>query len=256
MQRAIASATRSSSGSDHTVSIQTRRATEITQSLFIASSTAHTDFFRSRETSCIQGPTKVIAADGAMFYYKRQIPLGKLSRRRTWIHVEIPVAIKAKKLCSDMRVCRLHSIVVDDDETLEDLSLASEEELIDGMVMVMAMVFWHRNNMQTFHKRKRLVGMLLHFIENKGRIIEEIMPWSDGPNEHRLRWATELEGIIKELHAAALVWGDAKLRNVLVDQNDQLRLINLERSFTRGWVDEVNEECKEGGWQGVERIKE
>lgn len=43
--------------------------------------------------------------------------------------MEIPVAIKAKKFCSGIRVCRLHSIVVDDDETREDLSLASEEEL-------------------------------------------------------------------------------------------------------------------------------
>ncbi|EDO01724.1 hypothetical protein SS1G_04199 [Sclerotinia sclerotiorum 1980 UF-70] len=100
---------------------------------------------------------------------------------------------------------------------------------------------------------KRLVGMLVYYIDNKGTL-EEIAPQSD--NEHQCRWATELESIVGELHSAGLVWGDAKPSNLLIDQNDQLWLIDLEGSYTPGWVDENNRESQKGDLQGVERIKE
>ncbi|KAF7856812.1 hypothetical protein EAF04_009575 [Stromatinia cepivora] len=84
---------------------------------------------------CIRGPTKVIAADGAVCYYKDLppwlTPVGTLRRGGSWIHMEISAAIKAKKLRPDIRICRLHSVVVDDDcENLQHWFIAPKEELV------------------------------------------------------------------------------------------------------------------------------
>lgn len=68
--------------------------------------------------------------------------------------------------------------------------------------------------------------------------------------------ATELEGLVEELHTAGLVWGDAKPSNILVDQDDRLWLVDLEGGYTLGWVDEANRDSQKGDSQGVKRIKE
>lgn len=209
---------------------------------------------------CLRGPTKVIAGDGTVCYYKDlppwSTPLERLSRGQSWIHMEIPAAIKAKKLRSDIRICQLHSVVVDDDcEVLQHWFVATKEEIVakwqnDGFDIWTPEQYADLNN-----SKKRLVGMLLHYIENKGTL-EEIAPWSDCLDENRRRWATELEDLVGELHAAGLVWGDVKPSNVLVDRDDRLWLIDLEGGYTPGWVDEANRDSQEGDLQGVKRVKE
>ncbi|KAJ8063442.1 hypothetical protein OCU04_008660 [Sclerotinia nivalis] len=209
---------------------------------------------------CLRGPTKVIAENGTICYYKDLppwlTPLGRLRRGRPWIHIEIPAAIAAKKLRPDIRICQLHSVIVDDDcEVLQHWFVATKKEIVAKWENDGFDIRTPEQYADLSHSKKRLVGMLLHYIENKGTL-EEIAPWSDCLDKSRRRWAAELEGLVGELHAAGLVWGDVKPSNVLVDRDDRLWLIDLEGSYTPGWVDEANRDSQEGDLQGVKRIKE
>ncbi|KAI3328368.1 hypothetical protein F4824DRAFT_506617 [Ustulina deusta] len=94
----------------------------------------------------------------------------------------------------------------------------------------------------------------LTHVENKGTL-NLTAPWSDITENRRLRWAEELDILIRTLHGAGLVWGDAKPHNVLVDTMDNLWLIDFGGSFTQGWVDEEKRDTAEGDLQGLERIK-
>ncbi|KAF7904194.1 hypothetical protein EAF00_001528 [Botryotinia globosa] len=209
---------------------------------------------------CIRGPTKVIAADGTTCYYKDSPPwasaVSKVTKGEQWIHMQIPAAIKAKKLHPDIRICRLHSVIVDDDrEVLQHWFRATQEKLLakwrnDGSDDWTPEQYANPN-----FSMKRMVGILIHYIENKGTL-QEISPWSDCLDENRRRWGTELEDLVEELHAAGLVWGDVKPSNVLVDQDERLWVIDLKGSYPPGCVDETNRDSQEGDLQGVKRIKE
>ncbi|ESZ91661.1 hypothetical protein SBOR_7959 [Sclerotinia borealis F-4128] len=85
---------------------------------------------------CVRGPTKVIAEDGAICYYKELpqwlSPLSTVTEAKPWIHTQIPAAIEAKKLHSDIHICRLHSVIIDDDrKVLQHWVRATEKDLID-----------------------------------------------------------------------------------------------------------------------------
>ncbi|KAI9048563.1 hypothetical protein LZ554_007396 [Drepanopeziza brunnea f. sp. 'monogermtubi'] len=101
----------------------------------------------------------------------------------------------------------------------------------------------------------RIVGILLNYIENRGTLYE-LPPWSDCSDEQRDQWALELESHVEELHAAGLVWGDAKPQNVLVDKENRLWLIDFDGGYTEGWIDRDLKETSQGDSQGVGRIKE
>ncbi|CAD6447949.1 849a3b60-9fcd-4f96-9347-ff08453b0835 [Sclerotinia trifoliorum] len=206
----------------------------------------------------LRGPTKVIADDNTICYYKEfpawLSPLRTVTKEKPWIHIQISAAIDAKKLRSDIHVCRLHSVIIDDDrEVLQHWPHPSKEDLYNKWGRDGGYLDWTGEQYADPNfSMKRLVGILLYYIDNKGTL-EEVAPQSD--DEHRYRWATELENIVGELHTAGLVWGDAKPSNLLIDRNDQLWLIDLEGSYTPRWVDEDNRDSQEGNLQGVERIK-
>ncbi|CAG8982699.1 hypothetical protein HYALB_00000980 [Hymenoscyphus albidus] len=199
---------------------------------------------------CLRGPSKVTAGDGvgwdAVCYFKalvRRVP-GEL-----WAYKQIAAALEAKKLRPEMRISRLHGVVVDEDrDVLQHYDHVPKEELAK----------WDDFGSESKSEDEspaRMVGILITYIENKGTLYE-VAPWSDCLDEHRRSWADELLGLVVELHKAGLVWGDAKPHNVLVDRQDRLWLIDFDGGYTHGWVDEVKKETKEGDLQGVERIKE
>jgi len=68
------------------------------------------------------------------------------------------------------------------------------------------------------------------------------------------RWIAEIRDTIMYLHFNELVWGDAKLGNVLIHEDDRVVLIDFGGGHTMGWVDDVNSETVEGDWQGYQRI--
>ncbi|ESZ97865.1 hypothetical protein SBOR_1741 [Sclerotinia borealis F-4128] len=122
----------------------------------------------------LREPTKVIAGDGTVYYYKDLsqglLPLGK---KKPWIYIQIQSAIDAKKLRSNIQICHLHSVVIDNDrEVLQHWFCATKEDLLAK---------WEDNGSyglipeQYTDSNKHLVGILLYYIENKGTL-EEIAP--------------------------------------------------------------------------------
>ncbi|RAH60589.1 hypothetical protein BO85DRAFT_467080 [Aspergillus piperis CBS 112811] len=63
-----------------------------------------------------------------------------------------------------------------------------------------------------------------------------------------------IRNMIGKLHAAGIVWGDAKPDNILVGADDNLWIIDFGGGYTHGWVDEDKEGTMEGGSQALSRI--
>ncbi|KAH9905223.1 hypothetical protein F4778DRAFT_769908 [Xylariomycetidae sp. FL2044] len=111
------------------------------------------------------------------------------------------------------------------------------------------------NDDEENHSGTRLVGLLLSYIDSRGTM-RDLAPWADCTNEDRLRWSEQINESLKCLHAAGVVWGDAKPENVLVDKEGNAFLIDFGGSYTQGWVDEDKQETVEGDLQGVRRIQD
>ncbi|KAK8106635.1 hypothetical protein PG999_009994 [Apiospora kogelbergensis] len=136
-------------------------------------------------------------------------------------------AINRGALPSDIRICRLYGLVFD-----------------------------------TFgppHPEKRLVGMLLNYINPKQRGILgtlQCVAYDKHSHEHSRRWAHDLTEMVAALHRAGCVWGDAKPENVLIDNNDDVWLIDFGGGYTHGWVDEERQCTKEGDLGALEKIRQ
>lgn len=74
------------------------------------------------------------------------------------------------------------------------------------------------------------------------------------PRDLRGQWAEQIEEAVEDLHALGILWGDCKPVNVIIDEEEDVRLIDLGGSFTQGWVDPENSDTLRGDEQGVNRI--
>lgn len=72
----------------------------------------------------------------------------------------------------------------------------------------------------------------------------------------REKWSSQIQSIVRQLHAFDIVWGDAKTANILLDKNDDLWVIDFGGGGTPGWVDKKLMGTKEGDLQALERILE
>ncbi|CZT12489.1 hypothetical protein WAI453_008919 [Rhynchosporium graminicola] len=205
----------------------------------------------------LRGPAKVLVSDGTICHFKADSFKPGLVRRvirgegKPWIYQQIDTAIKAKLLCPDIRICRLVGVVIDKGcDVLSHYVRVSKEEIMKWYEKIDPE--WVES--EEIPDSERIVGILLTYIDNKGTLYQ-LAPSSNYSNEQRNRWAAELEDLVKELHAAGLVWGDAKPDNVLVDRMDRLWLIDFEGSYTEGWVDKDNMETQHGDLQAVKRTQ-
>jgi len=97
---------------------------------------------------------------------------------------------------------------------------------------------------------EKVEGMIIDYIEN-GRSLSDIPSIS---SEQCDKWTEQIKHAIEYLHQKGLVWGDAKADNVLVDKEDNAKLIDFGGGFTPGWVDRENDDTVRGDLQGFERI--
>ncbi|KAK3933808.1 hypothetical protein QBC46DRAFT_401172 [Diplogelasinospora grovesii] len=180
-------------------------------------------------------PSRVLV-DGTVYFFKPWVSGRVHGYYELQSYRKILAAAEASPpLLTDARICRLHGLIIDeDDDVLQHYHLDSDEKDYPGT---------------------RLVGLLLTYIENKGTLVD-LAPWSDCKNEDRSRWSGQICESVKCLHAAGVAWGDAKPENVLVDKEGNAYLIDFGGSFTPGWVDEDKRETVEGDWQGVQRIND
>lgn len=59
----------------------------------------------------------------------------------------------------------------------------------------------------------------------------------------------QLEAGLGELHQAGIIWGDAKPENILVDKNNDFRIIDFEGGYTEGWIDQD----QAGQWKAMNK---
>ncbi|KAI1118288.1 hypothetical protein F5Y14DRAFT_463317 [Nemania sp. NC0429] len=146
---------------------------------------------------------------------------------------------ESPSLLHSAHICRLHGLVIDSgNDVLQHYHLDSDEE--DA--------YWDDP------PDRFLVGLLLTCIKNEGTMYD-LAPRTDCTNEDRGRWLRQIRGSVQSLHAAGVVWGDAKPSNVLIGEDGNAYLIDFGGSYTQGWVDEDKMETVEGDLQGLERIE-
>ena len=180
----------------------------------------------------MSGPGEV-TVDGVLCFFKKWYYGGggsgaSLKELRAYKHIQ--EASAAGDIRADLRICRLHGVVINSDVDAEPGPPTS-----------------------------RLVGILLSYIEtNKPRYVETLayrVRVGNCTTEELERWTRELDSCIKELHRSGVVWGDAKPENVLVDGHDDVWVVGFGGSYTEGWVDTDKAGTVEGDLQGLERIK-
>ncbi|KAG8627637.1 hypothetical protein KVT40_005120 [Elsinoe batatas] len=101
-------------------------------------------------------------------------------------------------------------------------------------------------------KKCNILGFLLTPIPSATPLTKYLD--SDTAESHREKWAKEVERTISVLHDNAIVWGDAKADNFMVDEGNRLWIIDFGGSYTEGWVDEDLKETEQGDMQGVEKV--
>ena len=97
--------------------------------------------------------------------------------------------------------------------------------------------------------------LLLTYIESKALTLGcAIRP--DTPMSLRQRWADQITDTLTSLHGAGIIWGDAKLDNVLVHTQSNAWLVDFGGGCTQGWVEPDVAGTIQGDLQGLSRIVE
>jgi hypothetical protein len=98
-----------------------------------------------------------------------------------------------------------------------------------------------------------ITGLLLTHIGPQSVTLRRMLK-RDVSLQLRNVWIEQLTVTLKELHAAGVVWGDAKAENVLIDSDNNAWIIDFGGGYTTGWVDESLANTVEGDQQGLSRI--
>ena len=69
-------------------------------------------------------------------------------------------------------------------------------------------------------------------------------------------WGLQLIDCVKRLHDIGIVWGDAKIDNIVIDKKGNLWLVDFGGGWTDGWVDSGLAGTQAGDLQGLQRILE
>lgn len=121
-----------------------------------------------------------------------------------------------------------------------------------------------KSNINAGARISRLHGVVA--TEDGKSILGLLLTWIDAPKgalqyqywrrslQARLRWAAQTQETMKELHEEGVVWGDAKLDNVLLDKDDTPWIVDFGGGYTPGWVDREKGGTMEGDLQGLMRI--
>ncbi|KAL6694455.1 hypothetical protein J3F84DRAFT_400224 [Trichoderma pleuroticola] len=100
-----------------------------------------------------------------------------------------------------------------------------------------------------------IYGLLLTYIDCGHKSLHcAVKP--ETPEHLRTQWTTQVGHALAQLHAAGLVWGDAKPDNVLVDRHGDAWIIDFGGGYTEGWVERGVAGTREGDVQALGRITE
>lgn len=182
----------------------------------------------AKEHPLLHSPSKVIAKGSRTEYFFKGLGAGYAGTIRELMALRtIDDATNCGSLAPGARICRLHGLVVD--------TLGPNKS------------------------DKSLVGMLFNYIKPKRRGILgtlQCVAYEEHSRRHLHRWANDLNDILRDLHKAGCIWGDAKPENVLVDCEDNVWLIDFGGGYTLGWVEEEQQCTQRGDLQAMERIRQ
>ncbi|KAJ4242968.1 hypothetical protein NW757_011687 [Fusarium falciforme] len=100
-----------------------------------------------------------------------------------------------------------------------------------------------------------ILGLLLTYIDCKNLTLScAVKPKM--PTALREKWAAQLRDIITQLHNAGMVWDDAKLDNVLIDNNQDAWIVDFDGGYTEGWVPKTFAGTAEGDLVALEKMVE
>ncbi|KAH6953456.1 hypothetical protein DER45DRAFT_575905 [Fusarium avenaceum] len=97
-------------------------------------------------------------------------------------------------------------------------------------------------------------GLLLSYIDcDRKTLLCAARP--DTPSHIRQRWAEQVHDMVNQLHAAGIIWGDAKPDNVLIDNSNDAWLIDFGGGYTNGWVPKELSGSMEGDLHALQKIE-
>lgn len=102
------------------------------------------------------------------------------------------------------------------------------------------------------HAAGEICGVLLEYIDHR-KVLSEVNMGAESPHT-LIEWIKQLKSGLHELHQAGIIWGDAKPENILIDKNNDLRIVDFEGGYTEGWVDQDKAGSLEGDEQALCRI--
>jgi serine/threonine protein kinase len=68
------------------------------------------------------------------------------------------------------------------------------------------------------------------------------------------KWSGQIKHTVAQLHRLGIVWGDIKVDNVLIDDNDDAIVLDFGGGNTVGWVDQDKHGTLEGDMQGLGKL--
>jgi serine/threonine protein kinase len=158
------------------------------------------------------GPKKVLVDDGKTPRFFKAFSAG--APFHAIAELQAYRRIAKADLASNVRVCRLHGVVQNE----------------NGLLM----------------------GMLLTHIEHATTL--SMASWPDTPFSLKQLWVNQLSETLTQLHQAGLVWGDAKPGNVLIDVANDAWIVDFGGGYTEGWVEREKAGTIEGDLEGMANI--
>lgn len=97
-------------------------------------------------------------------------------------------------------------------------------------------------------------GILMAYIRTAdgGDTLENIVKRGGVSGDRKKKWMTQIRETVEGLHKINVVWGDAKPRNILIEErSDDIWLVDFGGLYTNGWVDAGVMETVEGDKQAL-----
>ncbi|KAI1749916.1 hypothetical protein F4782DRAFT_549342 [Xylaria castorea] len=95
-----------------------------------------------------------------------------------------------------------------------------------------------------------LMGLLLEFIEGESLLWRSTTEFTTT----KAKWFSQVKMTVKQLHEAGLVWGDAKLDNVLVNEAGDAVVIDFGGGYTPEYIPRELQDTVEGDLMALKRI--
>lgn len=108
-------------------------------------------------------------------------------------------------------------------------------------------------------------GLLIEDIKSENRDLLRTMGEPSFPSaepgelptlERRQKWISQIEHTIKQLHEHDVIWGDVKPENVIIDTDDNARLIDFGGGGTMPWKNYLVGDTKEADLDAVQLLVE